>query len=499
MMKKIMLITMLFAGVILPGETIQFYRFKKSSNGVTGRKYWGGRSQVEKGMLKLEATSFKGSFWGRVMAPRFKDSINVTGRKVSVTARVKGSGEFYPGFMFGEINKKGKYNYTYIKSEKPFILNSKLQKATFEFDFGEKVPVTVAAIMDVRGENAKALIYDLKVEDVVESGAVMESVTPYAAAVVGSEKIVRQFKFSIPDETVQIIKISAKKGAEIESEAVISDEKGEVSVASGKISAGLNKVVAAAKGAAAVAFVDGLSAEKFAKLDSVAEKVSAEKAINILYLGDSINDYNRGYNAVDRLSFWLNKYNPGKFNFYNYSVAGDTVVRIYQRLNGGDKRRLKRYNGMFDRKYDMVIIACGNNETYSSSKTDFKTPAVALDIAQKNTENIISFVRQKAGADIPVLLLSGICGDSARLNKKCEINMKRGRIGVRFGDADKVNAFGKTLENIAAKGKNICFVDMYKPMKDAFAPENYADGLHLNPGGHQIFAEVLLKVFAEKK
>ncbi len=494
-----MLIALLFAGVILPGETIQFYRFKKSSGGVTGRKYWGGKSKVENGMLKLEATSFKGSFWGRVMVPRLKNSVNVTGRKFVLTVRVKGRGEFYPGFMISEIGKKGKYKYEYIKSEKPFILNSKLQKASFEFDFGERVPVSVAAIMEVRGENAHASVYDLKVEDAVEPGAVMESIAPYAAAVTGSDKIIRQFKFSIPDETVQIIKVSSVKGAAVESEALISDEKGLISAGSGKIESGLNKVIATAKGAAAVSFVDGLSAEKFAELDRIAKKVSAGKAINILYLGDSINDYNRGCNAVDRLSFWLNKHNPGKFNFYNYSVAGDTVVRIYQRLNGGDKRRLKRYNGMFDRKYDMVIIACGNNETYSTSATDFKTPAVALDIAQKDTENIISFVRQKAGADIPVMLLSGICGDSARLSKKCEINIKRGRVGVRFGDADKVNAFGKMLEKIAANGKNITFTDMYNPMKAAFAPENYADGLHLNPGGHQVFAEILLKVFAEKK
>ena len=499
MIKKFVLLTILLTAMISYGETIQFYRFKKSSAGVTGRKYWGGKSGVEKGMLKIEPTLFKGEWWGRVMAPRFNDSVNVTGRKFLSVARVKGSGDFYVGLMIAEIDKKGKYKYDYIKNEKPFALNSKLQKCSFEYDFGERNPVSVAVIMEVRGENSKALVYDVKIEDVVEAGAAMESIAPYAAAISGSEKIMRKFKYSVPDETVNAIKISAGKGGTVESEALISDEKGFVEVASGKVAPGLNKVICSAKGAVAVSFVDGLSDGKFNGLDAIAKKVKAEKATNILYLGDSINDYNRGYNAVDRLSFWLNKHNPGKFNFYNYSVAGDTVVRINQRLNGGDKRRLKRYNGIFDRKYDMVIIACGNNETYTTSADNFQKPAIALDVAQKDLEKVIAFVREKSGADIQILLLSGICGDSARLNKKCEINVKAGRTGVRFGDADKVNAFGKMLATVAGGDKNISYCDMYVPMKAAFAPENYADGLHLNPGGHQIFAEALLKFFAEKK
>ena len=80
--------------------------------------------------------------------------------------------------------------------------------------------------------------------------------------------------------------------------------------------------------------------DEYDKFDAAARKIKAGKTFRSLIIGDSLSDYYRGRNYVNKLTFWLNKYNPGKFSFRNAGVAGDLLPRVKQRIlavNGGKK------------------------------------------------------------------------------------------------------------------------------------------------------------------
>ena len=54
-----------------------------------------------------------------------------------------------------------------------------------------------------------------------------------------------------------------------------------------------------------------------ADLDFLARHAKIDAPTSILYLGDSLTDFDRGSNHVDKLQLYLNKYNPGKVTIRN--------------------------------------------------------------------------------------------------------------------------------------------------------------------------------------
>ena len=119
--------------------------------------------------------------------------------------------------------------------------------------------------------------------------------------------------------------------------------------------------------------VDVAPSDWFASVNKIAGRIKLTKPLHILYLGDSLSDYDRGRNYVDKVNFFLNKYNPGKANSRNYGVSGDDISRVCARIAGNAKAiRKKRYSGLFDRKYDVAFIFLGHNDTKASSANDYK-------------------------------------------------------------------------------------------------------------------------------
>ena len=73
------------------------------------------------------------------------------------------------------------------------------------------------------------------------------------------------------------------------------------------------------------------------ELDEAASKVKLEKPVNILYLGDSLSDFDRGSNHVDTVAEYLAKHNPGKVKCWNFAKGGDCIRYIIQRMDGKGK------------------------------------------------------------------------------------------------------------------------------------------------------------------
>ena len=59
---------------------------------------------------------------------------------------------------------------------------------------------------------------------------------------------------------------------------------------------------------------------------------SLKNPIRILYLGDSLTDYDRGSNHVDQVQAKIESIAPRMVSFYNYSIRGDYITRLLDRL-----------------------------------------------------------------------------------------------------------------------------------------------------------------------
>ena len=73
---------------------------------------------------------------------------------------------------------------------------------------------------------------------------------------------------------------------------------------------------------------------------SVASTCAAEPdfvkhPVRVLYLGDSLSDFDRGSNHVDRLQAKLDALSPRCASIYNYAVRGDYIERMVERFRGG--------------------------------------------------------------------------------------------------------------------------------------------------------------------
>ncbi len=468
--------------------------FKKSLNSWSSREYWGGKLSRNDADMVLEATAFKGKHWGRALGVRPRRT-EFAGRRFRLTVFAKGSGDIYPGFLVTyPKSAKLKRNTMYAKSEKPGKLSEKYRPYTFEADFSDSAPLGVTPIVEVRGENSMASIRMVRMEAISGKGAEMSVVSPLAVVEKNSAAPAREFKFSKADATVQTMQFAANGSSEIVIQPEISNDKGLIKVpVQGKV-ADLTKIIASAEGAYAVSYALGIDKAVYKRLDSVAKKIKADKPLSILYLGDSLNDFDRGYNSVDQAAAFLHKYNPGKFNIFNYSVAGDYITRVEERLLG--KRADKRFTGIFDRPYDLVIISLGNNDTRATSKGNYDNPLVPVKEIKPAFERVIEILR-KANPGVPVWLLSASRSDSDKMVEKSNKATAAGKTGIRFGIAKHAENFNKAVQETVASGKDLRYIDIYTPMCKEFDPANYADGVHLSIKGHSLFAELLLKAFVK--
>lgn len=492
-MKKVVLLCALLFGLFSHAEVIVSSGFKKSLGAWNGAKYWGGKVSCKDGCMIMESTFARKKFWARVRNTRLKPRYELPGRYYKITVTAKGDGELYPGFLVYLPGKK--INYVFQKPETAFNLTAKYAKYSYTVKLDDVVPKGITPIIDLYGENAVAYIRNVKVERLENKDLSVTDLSGMTIVPAGEEAPAKKFKFSQADTAVKTVVYPFKKGENAVFAEVKSGTDGMVTVpVNGKIT-GLNKVVAFKNGCAVTSCVLGMPREIFAELDDLAKKIKAGKAMSILYIGDSLNDFDRTYNAVDQLEFFLNRYNPGKFKIYNYSVAGDFITRVLDRFSGKRKWDV-RYDGIFDRKYDLVLISLGNNDTRSLSSSDYKKPLVPVEKIKPEFEKVIAIIREQSNA--PVWVLSASCSDTKLMEEKSNKRTAAGGVGVRFGIVEHAENFNKELKALAENGENIRYVDIYTPMKEAFSADNYADGVHLSLKGHTFFAKLLLKAFAEK-
>ncbi len=113
--------------------------------------------------------------------------------------------------------------------------------------------------------------------------------------------------------------------------------------------------------------------------------------VSVLFIGDSLSDFDRGSNHVDRLQSAFDAVWPGKVSIHNYAVRGDYIDRVLDRLDGkSGTYGLERYDGIWDRAYDWAFVSLGHNDTRAWDRDGFATPEIAPERTREGYQDLIA-------------------------------------------------------------------------------------------------------------
>ncbi|MFA7230007.1 MAG: GDSL-type esterase/lipase family protein [Victivallaceae bacterium] len=449
------------------------------------------------GCMKLVAAEKNGKHWGRIY--QASKAENFVGRHFRYSMWVKGKGELALG-VIEYILKKNKDSifFTNVK------LTGEWQKITCEFTVEDPKVSMLSALAEVRGKGSEVYIDDVSLTTFQDPTVAIEAQQKHQIVAQSSllpdlsfelsksEKTLSQAPVTLylifPDGSNKIIKsVTNSTGLYSSSpENITLDSPGVCQAICSMPESGVISEI----------YIDVIDKSSYAKMDSIAKEIKLQKPLHILYLGDSLTDHCRGHNYVDKLDYWLNKYNQDKVSFRNAGVGGDFITRMWERIQGieGNKKayRQNMYDGLFDKKTDIVFIFLGHNDTKADSNSGYKTPVVEPKIQEETYRKLIKYIRSKS--DAKIVLLSSSSSFFPRCKAIAEKQAAMGKKHVLFGQPEKLEAFNDVVKKLSHE-LHLDYIDIYNPTKNhpdkanLFSPN---DGIHLTEKGNSFIAMLLL-------
>ena len=457
--------------------------------------YWAGKTtQVEengKKYLQLESGTRGTEVFGRALGYG-KQIDYFAGTTIQIQLRAKGSGKITAGVLaYG------------FDSGTPVYLPGGEKQLTDAFetlDFKLVIPSRCRLILPyLQISGAGKLIAEwYKMEAVSEKGASITAVTPMQITKSADQIAPVTFQSNLPSQKITICRKNDKNVTE---KTVVSSADGTITVQPEKQGKGLIELSASAKGVHASAYIDVENPAEYDKTDAAAKKVKLPAKLNILVIGDSLSDFYRGQNYLDRLSFWLNKYNPDKVTVRNAGVGGDYVQRVEERLAGtvpGARHayRQNMYDDLFAQSYDLIFIFLGQNDSRSRRTQKFEKPLMSPEQQEKGLRSILDFIGKRSKAKV---ILISPSPSYAKLFEARSAKMAPGAEMVMFGKKELVDQYDAVNRKLC-KELNLDYVDILTPMRGVKDLKSLyvSDGVHLSPEGGKLIADELLNYFAEK-
>ena len=222
------------------------------------------------------------------------------------------------------------------------------------------------------------------------------------------------------------------------------------------------------------------------------------KPVNVLYLGDSLSDFDRGSNHVDRLQSALDGKFPGKVKICNFAVRGDYIERVMDRMNSKKGTSgLGRYKGIWNNSYEWAFVSLGHNDTRTRKNTGFTVTHMSEAQVREGFSGLISLLKSK-GIKRIILLSAASCNFDG-IRKRTEKRLAAIKAGkakdspfAQFGDPKYLESYNSIMMELAAKDPAVEYLDIYTPMKahpgkqTLFRP----DGVHLSADGHAFVADI---------
>ncbi len=418
------------------------------------------------------------------------------GMRFNWSMRVRGTGFVRFGIWAYEKDGSGKVKWAVAPEWGPSRrLSNDWIKWNLCLDFSERSVYDFAFLLELTGEGDLQLEFDdhLVVAD-SDSGSLLEMIScpPFRNGDALPDVVIRT---AAPEQECVIFGISNSKMP-----VKMKSGPDSLLMIPGKL---LRKsmeggfcLTAARKGNVLRLHETPLPKQEYAKLDETAKKVRLKHPLRIVYIGDSLYDFDRGRNAADRVHYWLGKYNPGKASFFNASVRGDDILSVEARLKRSKKvRRPNAYDAFPSLSPNLVFLMLGHNDTKASSSNGFSSSAIPPEIQEKAYRNVIRIL-QKNWPDARIVLVSSTSPDTVFLKERAKSDLKKNGKAYRFGDPEKLEAYNVVLNKIAQE-KNLDYLDYYNTMKalpreqkKRLLREN--DGLHMKNAGYLFLTQELL-------
>lgn len=266
-----------------------------------------------------------------------------------------------------------------------------------------------------------------------------------------------------------------------------------------KLVPGETKLISIGKAAVPVRMPENVDQQM---LENLAKELKFSKPVKILWIGDSLSDLNRENNFIALAEKAVNKYHPGMLKIGNFGVRGDYITRIIRRINGMNNGvppayRQEMYDKIFAEKYDMMVCFLGHNDTRLDMQKDPAGKILVTPEEQVRAYKQLSAIMEKFDPAMEQVYFSTSASDGDFCRKGAEINRKKGRPVVLFGDEKTMKHYNAVLQQ-CCRELNVRFVDIDTPMRQlSNRSELFADGVHLSAKGNMLMAWKLLHFLKE--
>ena len=497
-MKKALTFLLLAAVALLSAREMKKDDYaKRKFCGWQAPPYWAGKLSIVddngKKCLQLDSgVRAKTEFFGRALATNVRGIEYYPGLKIRIKIKAKGTGKLTSGvlvYQFGSgapaYNTGGSFQLTNDFKDYEFV-STLTNRHRMVLPYFEITP-----------KDSKVIVQSFYMDN-IENANKITAVTPIQVIETGKKAAPITFTSNLKDKEIFITK---QCGNKVELQKVKSDKNGKITFDPGVLPEGLWQIAASADCAAAKTFVDVQKKEAMAEADKLAKKIKLAKKTHVLFLGDSLTDFYRGENYVDRLSFWMNKYNPGKFTFRNAGIGGDFLERMETRMQGELRNkawawRQKDYKGIFKEKYDLIFLFLGHNDTRCWRKDNYSTQQTPPALQQKYLKSILTIL-QKNCPGAKLILIAPSPSDEALFLAR-DKKLAKGANMPMYGKKEFVNLYD-TENKKFCKENGLEYIDVLSAMRKApVLKELYvSDGVHLSPIGNRLIAATILRHLAK--
>ncbi|NMA40678.1 MAG: SGNH/GDSL hydrolase family protein [Lentisphaerae bacterium] len=491
----------LAGSAVLAANLLRNPGFERGNTLFETQQYWPGtvehiqdaaQARTGKGVIRLVSAPGRGTVLGR---------LRLRGRQAEPSGKIyvfslwaRGTGTLHLGGIRQITPPEGKPPYEYDWQEEGVTLTGTWQKVSYTLDLSRRMAKYLVMVVELRGEG-EAYLDDVSLETVVQPGAFVSAQTRHLVLPVGkAEDVV----FTTQPQATVFVSVTKGKDDPVCHELTSNAEGKAVVPGAWFVSAEPVdcRIAACLGGAIAHADVAFVTPESFDRSLSLAKGVALTKPLRILYLGDSLTDFDRGMNYCDKVDFWLNQAFPSLASFRNAGVGGDYITRMEDRMYGRPAHRKEMYDGLWNEKYDLVFIFLGHNDTRTTTESELKAPLVPPEAQDASFRKVVAQIRQHSQA--PIVFISG----ASMVEEICRRNYEKALLtrpnSVLFGLPGHVEAFNDVLQKLG-KELGIAYLDVNTPMKNhpdkpsLFYP---TDGVHLSTAGHAFVADAILAALA---
>lgn len=241
-------------------------------------------------------------------------------------------------------------------------------------------------------------------------------------------------------------------------------------------------------------YIDVLPKAEYDAFAKAAAAVRFEKLpAHLLFIGDSLTDFFRGQNYVDKIGFWLRKQYGEQATVKNAGVGGDYITRVWDRLNHEPKAfRLSMFDDLYQPVPTRVFFFLGHNDSKLSSTSDYKTATVEPAQFEELYRKSIKKVQAETKARITVISATSSVYETTKAT--ADKSREQGKSHNLFGKPEALEQFNALAQKVA-KECSANYLDVYTPTKQA--PNKPAlfikDGVHLSNLGNRLIALEVLK------